>query len=86
MQVVREVTDVLRQRARALVKRSQIRLQIRADPELVHSALDAAYRDRQPGQLLAHVVVEIARDPRPLGILGLDQPAGQVVNFSMACL
>ena len=43
--------------------------------------LEAAQGDRQTGQLLAHVVVQIPRDARPLGILGLDQPAGQMLDL-----
>ena len=81
MQVVREVADALRQRAGALVKRAQVRLQIVAHSEVVHAALESAEGDRQPGQLLADVVVQVARDTRPLGILGLDQPAGQVPDL-----
>ena len=68
------------------VKRPQIGLQLLADLRLTHSLLEAAEGDRQAGQLLAHVVVQIARDPRTLGILGLDQPAGQVLDLSMADL
>ena len=86
MQVVGEVTDVLRQRGGALVKRPKIRLQLLADLRLFHSMLEAAEGDRQAGQLLAHVVVQVARDSRPLGILGLDQPAGQVLDLPVADL
>ena len=84
MQVVGEVTDVLRERRAALVKRPKVSLQLLADLRLVHSMLEAAKRDRQAGQLLAHVVVQVARDPCPLGILGLDQPAGQVLDLPIA--
>ena len=42
--------------------------------------------DRQAGELLADVVVQVARDPRPLGVLGLDQPAGQVLDLAIARL
>ena len=86
MQVVREVTDVLRERGGALVKRPKIRLQLLADLRLFHPMLEAAEGDRHAGQLLAHVVVQVARDPRPLGVLGLDQPAGQVLDLPMADL
>ena len=51
-----------------------------------HPALEAAERDRQAGELLAQVVVQVARDPRPLDFLGRDQPSGQILNLLMAGL
>ncbi len=86
MQVVREMTDVLRERVRALLKRSQIVVQIVADLQFRQSLLQAAECDRQAGQLLAHVVVQVARDARALRIPGLDQPAGQLLDLLMAHL
>src|SRR5688572_20662205 len=86
MQVVRKVTNVLCQRGRTQVKRSQILLQVLAYAQLVHSMLETAEGDRQSGQLLAHVVMQITRDARALCILGLDQPSRQLLDLSMAHL
>jgi len=35
--------------------------------------------------LLADVVVQVARDSRPFGLLRPDQPASQMLTFSMTC-
>ena len=40
----------------------------------------------QTGELLARIVVEIARDARPLDLLSRDQASGQILNLSIACL
>ena len=61
-------------------------MQFVADVQFSQSLLQTAECDRQAGQLLAHVIVQIARDPRALGIAGLDQPAGQLLDLSMAHL
>ena len=40
--------------------------------------------DRQQRQLLADVVVQFARDARPLGFLRGDQPAGEIADPGVA--
>src|SRR6185369_8006274 len=47
-------------------------------------ALQAAQSDGKRGEALAHVVVQLARDPGPFGLLGRDQPAGQAPGAGMA--
>ena len=41
-------------------------------------ALEAAQHDADAGHLLAHVVVQVARDPRALRFLRVDQAAGEI--------
>ena len=86
VQVVGEVADVVGQGAGALVEGPDVGQNVFAHARLVHPALEAAERDGQAGQLLAHVVVQIAGHPRPLGVLGLDQPTGQMLDLAMAPL
>src|SRR6186997_201879 len=47
-------------------------------------ALQAAQSDGERGEALAHVVVQLARDPGPFGLLGRDQSAGQAPGARMA--
>ena len=73
MQVVREVPDVFREPDRALLERRHIDVQIVGARQRGQPALEAAERDRQARELLAQVVVQVARDPRPLDFLSRDQ-------------
>ena len=81
VQLAREVADALCECARALLERRDVRLHVRDGPHRGHASLEAAERDGQGRKLLAHVVVEIAGDPRPLHFLGSDQPSGQVLQM-----
>ena len=49
-------------------------------------AFETAERDRQSGELLAEVVVQIARDAGALDFLGRDQPSGQILDLPVARL
>ena len=42
-------------------------------------ALEPAQHDADAGELLAHVVVQVARDARPLLFLRVDQAAGEIL-------
>ena len=51
--------------------------------EVLHSALhlpDVADVNRDPRHFLAGVVVQVTRDPRPLRLLRVNEPAGQVAD------
>ena len=84
MQVVRKVTDVLNERRCTLLEGPQVLLQIRADRKITKLLLQTAERNRQAGELLTHVVVQVACNACPFGILGFNQAPGQMVNLSLA--
>ena len=86
MQIVRELANVPRQRERLLLKVHEFLLQLLTDAILAQPLLEAAERDRDTRQLLAHVIVQVSCNTRPLGILRLDQPSGQMLNLSMTLL
>ena len=60
------------------------RLQILAARPRAQPALETAERDGEAGELLARIVVEIARDARPLDFLRRDQAARQMPNLLIA--
>ena len=59
-------------------------------PEPRSSRRSAAQHDAETGNLLADVVVQVAGDPRPLGLLLVNQAAGEVTvllgNQALAAL
>ena len=61
-------------------------MQFLTDGVLAQPSLEAAERNRDPSQLLAHVIVQVSRKTRALGILRRDQPSGQMLNLSMTLL
>ena len=86
MQVVGQVPDVVCEHASALLQHMDVLPQGRAPLDIGQALLDAAEGDGQSCQLLTDVVVQVTGDPRALGVLGLDQPAGQVLNLPMTRL
>ena len=86
MEIVREVANVAGERERLALKRHEFLLEFLTDVVLAQPLLETTEGDRHTRQLLADVVVQIPRDPRPLDILRLDQPAGQILNLSMTRL
>ena len=48
--------------------------------------LDSSGVDRQASEALRHVVVELAREPRPLFLVGVDQPPAQLAGGLLRCL
>ena len=65
------MANVSRQRECLLLQVRELLLEILADLILAQLLFDAAERDRHAGQLLAHVVVQVARDPRAFRFLGV---------------
>ena len=68
MQVVPKVTDVLNERRCTLLEGPQVLLQIRANRQLTKLLPQTAERNRQAGELLTHVVVQVACNACPFGI------------------
>ena len=83
MQIVRELANVACQRERLLLQVHKLLLQLLTDAILAQPLLEAAERDRDTRQLLAHVIVQVSGNARALGILRLDQPAGQMLRLLM---
>ena len=83
MEIVREVANTPCERERLLLELHQFLLQVLTDVIGLQPLLETTQRDGDTSQLLTDVVVQVPRDPCPLDILRLDQPASQVPNFSM---
>src|SRR5262245_59947498 len=71
------MADFFSQRCRALLQIIERLLDVDAVGP-TEATLEAAESDRQARDLLAHAVVQFASNPRPLGLLGRDQTAGEV--------
>ena len=48
-----------------------------------HARLDASEPEQHGGQLLADLVVELLRDPQPLGLLSFEHPPGGLATFGL---
>ena len=73
------MANVPRERECLLLQVREFLLQIRADLILAQPLLETAEGDRHTSQLLAHVVVQVARDARAFRFLGGDQAAGEIL-------
>ena len=86
MEIVRELANVACELERLLLKLHEFLSQLLTDVILAQPLLETTEGDRDTSQLLADVVVQVPRDPRPLDLLRLDQPAGQILNLLMTRL
>jgi len=82
VQLVREGVDVLAQAREPLAHRAQL-LRLR---RVRRRELGAADVDRQHGEPLRHVVVELAREQRALVLVGPDQALGEVAQLVLGPL
>src|SRR5262245_56978498 len=80
---MREVTNHVDQVKGALLEPGYLSLNDRVSTFL-QLPLDVAESDGQGGQLLVHIVVQIARDARTFGLLGRNQLPHQLLNPSIA--
>src|SRR5262245_38100799 len=71
------MADVFPKRCRALLQIVERIFDVDA-VNRTEATLEAAEPDRQARDLLAHTVVQFSSNPRPLGLLGSDQTAGEV--------
>ena len=86
MEIVRELANVACELERLLLKLHELLSQLLTDVVLAQPLLETTEGDRHTCQLLADVVVQVARDPRPLDLLRPDQPPGQRLNLLMTRL
>ena len=85
MQLVREIPDGLCERDGALLKRRDGSVNLLLRTRLADLALEATQHDAEAAELLTQVVVQVAGDAGPLGVLRFDQPAGQVLDLLITC-
>ena len=81
MEIVRELANVAGELERLLLKRREFLSQLLTDVVPAQPLLETAEGDRDTGQLLADVVVQVPRNPRPFDLLRPDQPARQILNL-----
>ncbi len=84
VQVVREAAKVLSEPDGPLLKIRHVPADVVTRRAGREAALEAAQRDRQSGDLLAEIVVQVARDAGALAFLGFNQPSGQLLNLLVA--
>ena len=86
MEIVRKLANVACEPERLLLKLREFLLQLLTDVILAQPLPETTEGDRDTSQLLADVVVQVARDPRSLDLLSPNQPAGQILNLLMTRL
>lgn len=78
MQFMRQGPDGLRQRRGSLLKVCDRVPDFAWRMQLANLVLEPAHHDAETGQLLADIIVQLARDARALLFLRVDQAAGQI--------
>ena len=86
MEIVRELANVACEPARLLLKLDEFLFELLREVILAQPLLETTEGDRDTSQLLADIVVQVPRDPRPFDFLRPDQPAGQILNLLMTRL